>query len=290
MAASRLHSFLISTAGIPPDADAYRSLLSHLDRPSTGQSTPASQQGLGGASPSASPPLPPRLPPQQQQQQLSVEQGSEEGPCLTVRQLQAPQQAAGGAAAGGGEEEEVCSHLFHQVSISRVSSLGESMLQEAAALCLADAGEQQAQQAQQQQLQPPPLSSPHAASADAAEATAAAAIAAAAAAAAAAARWQVPGAAQQPQQRQRLGEPAPLPLGEVEAEPEEFTPQRPSQQLPALRLSGAHHTGRSTAADSAGESLPAGWLAGASAAAGAAAASAWVPDYGAQSLNGGLAY
>ena len=94
-------------------------MLHHLDRPSTAQSQHSSQLGGGG--------------------------GIEE---------QQPQQATPApqpAVAPGPAEEDAASPLFHQESISRVSSLGESMMQEAAALSLHDPQQQEQQEADQQQ-------------------------------------------------------------------------------------------------------------------------------------------
>ncbi len=93
--------------------------------------------------------------PEQPQASASLEQPQGQGSSLTMRQLQQSEQAGQQAR---GEEAEVCSPLYHQESISRVSSLGESMLQEAAALSLSDAPEllQQQPQAQQHHHQPQP--------------------------------------------------------------------------------------------------------------------------------------
>ena len=117
------------------------------------QSTPVSQ-------PPASPPGPAGIPePEPPQASASLEQQQGQGSSLTMRQLQQSEQAG---QQSGREEQEVCSPLYHQESISRVSSLGESMLQEAAALCLSDAPEpllgpqpQPAQPPQQQPGRPP---------------------------------------------------------------------------------------------------------------------------------------
>lgn len=203
-------SYCLRLPAIP--ADAYRSLLGHLERPSTGQvgnctagqrwrqqwpcatitahamlssvrklpfsghmlcwpphlpalaplaflqSTPVSQ-------PPASPPAPAGAPEAEAPQaSASLDQPQGQGSSLTMRQLQQSEQAGQPAR---GEEAEVCSPLHHQESISRVSSLGESMLQEAAALCLSDAPEpplgpaQHTQHAHHQQPGRPPRPPEH---------------------------------------------------------------------------------------------------------------------------------
>ena len=94
---------------------------------------------------------------QQLQQQRPVqpvgasESGKPPRPPLTQQVLSSPepQQPAGTLGCGceavavQGTSGSSPSGLYHQESISRVSSLGESMLQEAAALCLSEAQQQQ---------------------------------------------------------------------------------------------------------------------------------------------------
>ncbi|KAL4445000.1 hypothetical protein ABPG77_004050 [Micractinium sp. CCAP 211/92] len=151
------------------NSDAYRSLLSHLDRPSSGQlpdraaiPAPAQQQQQQPA------PEDQQEQPHQQEQQHQQHQQQQPGqsqeeqrkaeekarllPPMPPRSaaqhaaVQQERQRQAEAEPGGGG-----SSLFHQESISRVSSLGESMLQEAAAMCLQDAKQQQRQGAAEEQ-------------------------------------------------------------------------------------------------------------------------------------------
>ncbi|KAL4424107.1 hypothetical protein ABPG75_001408 [Micractinium tetrahymenae] len=235
------------------NSDAYRSLLSHLDRPSSGQ--------LPDRAASTAPAQEQEQQLQQQQQQQQRQQHPDAGeqreqqqeqremeerqrllPPMLPRSaaqhaaVQQERQRQAEAAAGGAS-----SPLFHQESISRVSSLGESMLQEAAAMCLQDTQQQQQQQQQQQ---------------DEEEGQPGGDLTAALVQGQAAPPAQQAAASQQQQQQQQQQQAAPV----LEAPVQQALPEREQQQqqpaqegqgtgaartlqrpaLPALRMLGAH--------------------------------------------------